>query len=81
VSDRTQTAIYASFLNLTLPQCGTPSFTCKQNTRQKHIRVISEILLMVAALCGASYDWTQITCVALLLLSQGYTVFVMPVAV
>jgi hypothetical protein len=46
--------------------------------------VISEVLFILAALCGASYDRTQImyvALVALLLLSQGYTVFVMSAAV
>jgi len=56
VLDRTQSAVYASFLSLTLPQYETPSFTYIQNTSQKHKWVISEVLCMVAALCGASYD-------------------------
>jgi len=46
--------------------------------------VISEVLCMVAAPCSASYDWSQIMCVALvalLLLSQRCTVFVMSIAV
>ena len=46
--------------------------------------VISEVLCLVAALCSASNDWTQITrvtLVALLLLSQRCTVFVMSSAV
>jgi len=38
--------------------------------------IISEVLCMVAAPCSASCDWTQITCVALLLMSQRCTVFV-----
>jgi len=54
-------------------------FEVRESVLYHHAWVIPEVLYMLAVLCGASYDRTQVMCVAVL--SQRCTVFVMSVGV